>query len=149
MTVLPQRKRNRLEQYDYQENGAYFITACAKEKKAIFGQVVENTEDASVFVRLSPLGKTVEKYLLRIPQLQRSVIMPNHVHLLLLLENSEVSVPQIIQSWKILVTKEAGFSPWQRSYHDHVIRNQTDFGRIWTYIENNPARWNLDCLYVD
>ena len=91
----------------------------------------------------------MEKYLLRIPQLQRSVIMPNHVHLLLLLENSEVSVPQIIQSWKILVTKEAGFSPWQRSYHDHVIRNQTDFDRIWTYIENNPARWNLDCLYVD
>ena len=60
MTVLPQRKRTRLEQYDYQENGSYFITVCAKEKKAIFGQVVENTEDASVFVRLSPLGKTVE-----------------------------------------------------------------------------------------
>jgi len=30
---------------------------------------------------------------------------------------------------------------WQRSYYDHVIRNEHDYMEILQYIENNPIRW--------
>ncbi len=34
-----------------------------------------------------------------------------------------------------------GQSVFQRSYYDHIIRNQTDYNEIWEYIENNPLKW--------
>ena len=37
---------------------------------------------------------------------------------------------------------------WQTSFHDHIIRNQADYERIWLYIEVNPARWMDDCFYI-
>jgi len=37
---LPKRKTNRLQDYDYSHNGAYFVTICAKDNKHIFGRVV-------------------------------------------------------------------------------------------------------------
>ena len=38
---------------------------------------------------------------------------------------------------------------WQRSFHDHVIRNQKSYEKIWTYIENNPVKWEEDCFYCE
>ena len=146
--MLPSRKQNRLSGYNYAENGAYFITICTKDKEKLLGSVSEGTTFLSASVQLSPLGRLAEKYLLKIAQLDHYVIMPNHVHLILLLEQSSVSVPQIIRSWKTLVSKEAGFSPWQRSYYDHIIRNQRDYDRIRRYMEENPARWASDDYYI-
>jgi REP element-mobilizing transposase RayT len=37
-----------------------------------------------------------------------------------------------------------GYFNWQRGYYEHVIRDEEDFQRIVEYIQNNPARWNLD-----
>ena len=146
--MLPSRKQNRLSGYNYAENGAYFITICTKDKEKLLGSGSEGTTFLSASVQLSPLGRLAEKYLLKIAQLDHYVIMPNHVHLILLLEQSSVSVPQIIRSWKTLVSKEAGFSHWQRSYYDHIIRNQRDYDRIRRYMEENPARWASDDYYI-
>ena len=33
---------------------------------------------------------------------------------------------------------------WQRSYHEHVIRNEKDYQEIWNYIEGNPSKWAED-----
>ena len=38
---------------------------------------------------------------------------------------------------------------WQRGYYDHIVRRENDFLRIWTYIDNNPLRWELDCYYTE
>ena len=57
------------------------------------------------------------------------------------------SVVNIIRSIKILTTKEIGYSIFQRSYHDHIIRNEKDYTEIYQYIENNPARWAEDRYY--
>ena len=38
---------------------------------------------------------------------------------------------------------------WQRGYYDHIVRSENDFLRIWTYIDNNPLRWELDCYYTE
>ena len=38
---------------------------------------------------------------------------------------------------------------WQKSYYDHVIRNQRDYDEIWEYIENNPVKWEEDRFYEE
>jgi hypothetical protein len=38
---------------------------------------------------------------------------------------------------------------WQTSFHDHIIRNQHDYQRIWEYIDTNPQKWQEDCFYSD
>lgn len=37
---------------------------------------------------------------------------------------------------------------WQRSFYDHIIRNDIDYVRIAEYIENNPAKWEEDRYYT-
>lgn len=46
------------------------------------------------------------------------------------------------------VTKQVGHPVWQKSYHDHVIRNDKDYQEIWNYINSNPGKWSNDKLYA-
>lgn len=50
-------------------------------------------------------------------------------------------IANIVRSIKVLVSKEIGEPIFQRSYYDHVIRNQQDYNEVWEYIENNPRKW--------
>jgi len=52
-----------------------------------------------------------------------------------------------INALKGLATKEAGVPLWQRSFHEHVVRDEKDYLRIWQYIENNPHNWHNDEYY--
>ena len=92
---------------------------------------------------------TVEKY----------VIMPNHIHILLAVDMEEngtprasspttAVVPRFVAALKRFSNQEAGNNIFQRSYHDHIIRGQQDYLKIWEYMENNPKKWELDCFYV-
>ena len=82
------------------------------------------------------------------------VIMPNHVHMILFIDRSTeqgVSAPtlsHVVQQMKGHVTKCIGKAVWQSRFYDHVIRNVQDYREIWTYIENNPAKWLEDRYYV-
>ena len=60
---------------------------------------------------------------------------------------AEARVPSLIRSWKTLVSKELGFGIWQKSYYDHVIRNEPDYITKAQYIDNNPAKWLEDKYY--
>ena len=80
--------------------------------------------------------------------------MPNHIHLIVQIDGGRTwasaptkSIPSIVRSLKTLTTKEIGESIFQRSYHDHIIRNEKDYREIWEYIENNPRKWMLDRYY--
>ena len=61
---------------------------------------------------------------------------------------SAPSVSQMVQMMKGAVTKSLGYSIWQKSFHDRIIRDDTEYLRIWEYIENNPAKWREDCYYT-
>jgi len=56
---------------------------------------------------------------------------------------------QIVRNLKSYVTRMAGFSPWQKSFHDHIIRDETEYHRIWKYIDDNPTLWTEDLYYVN
>ena len=59
------------------------------------------------------------------------------------------TLPTIIGQMKRAVTKRAGLPIWQKGYHDHVVRSDADYLRIWSYIDTNPAKWREDCYFTE
>ena len=60
---------------------------------------------------------------------------------------SPQSLSQRIRIFKARVTRAAGRPLFQRSFYDHVIRNEADYLRIATYIQTNPQKWATDRFY--
>ena len=84
----PVRKQNRLKDYDYAQNGVYFVTICTKDKQKILCDIVGGGALDAPQIKLSTIGKIVDKYIQstnNIPEIavHKYVIMPNHIHLLL------------------------------------------------------------------
>ncbi len=102
-------------------------------------------------IRLSEYGKLVENAIKNIPEhyeeisVDKFCIMPDHVHLLISSTNGRmISAPtmsRVIGQMKRWVSKEAKISFWQKSYFDHIIRNDHDYAEIWEYIDHNPQMW--------
>ncbi len=142
--ALPQRKHNRLENFDYSQNDAYFITICVKDRKRILCDIVG--DDAHIVPK--KYGTIIEKYILNVPEIEKYVIMPDHIHMIIRIDNGTMlassptnRISNIVRSLKILTTKEIGAPIFQRSYYDHIIRNEQDYNETWEYIENNPKKW--------
>ena len=55
----------------------------------------------------------------------------------------------LISTIKRFTNKKCGTQLWQRSYHDHVIRNDSDYLEIWNYIDGNPTKWTEDRYYTE
>ncbi|MEG1993811.1 MAG: transposase [Oscillospiraceae bacterium] len=153
---LPRRKPNRLKNYDYSQNCAYFITICVKERHELLCQIVGGDAHIDPCVQLSEYGMVADKYIRGVTGIDKYVIMPNHIHMIICVYGGDgtmrassptQSISQLIKSFKILVTKQIGFSLWQRSFHDHIIRSQQEYQKIWEYIDTNPLKWADDCFY--
>ena len=117
-------------------------------------------------MKLSKYGEIIRTFIENIANENHAVlvphyvIMPNHFHLILVVEMQNTSgspwaatptktlIPKIINALKGLSSKKAGFSLWQRSFHDHIIRDEETYNRIAEYIEHNPAMWADDCYYA-
>ena len=154
---VPKRKPNRLPEFDYSTPGAYFITICTQNRKNLFWEDV----GASIArPQLTQWGQIAEKAISQIPKhypaisVDRYVVMPNHIHLLLQINTDTNGRPMVaptisivVQQLKGVITKQIGHSVWQKFFHDHVIRNEQDYLKIWEYIDNNPAKWEEDCFY--
>ena len=160
---LPKRKPNRLSSYDYDREGAYFITICTQDRKCMLSKIVGDDALGVPENRLTDMGKIVDKYIRSGNQMDRItvvkyVIMPNHIHVLLTVDMNSGTprasspttavIPRFVASLKRFSNQEIGENIFQRSFHDHVIRNQQDYLKIWEYIDNNPKQWELDCFYV-
>ena len=158
----PPRKKLRLPDYDYSQSGAYFITVCTKDKQCLLSTIVGADAYIGPQVRLTKIGKIAEKFLRSIPGIGEYVIMPNHIHMMLYISAPNATdgpmwasaptganVSKLVRSWKTLVSKEVGCSIWQRSYYDHIIRDEQDLILRLQYIAQNPAKWYDDDYYTD
>ena len=159
---LLKRKQNRLTHYDYSTPNAYFITVCTDKRKNLFWKDVGAIIDRPENVPLSHLGMIVRQSIIDIPKhypmisVDHSVIMPNHLHLLLQI-NADAdgrsliapTISTVVRLMKGTVSEQAGFSVWQKGFYDHIIRNENDYQEIWKYIEGNPGKWAEDKLYKD
>ena len=155
--ILPVRKNLRLREFDYSTPGAYFVTICAFDRRMIFGSVVDGQ------VHPSTAGELAIGCWHEIPsqwpgvELDALVVMPNHIHAILLFIEGDVKVPSLgrVMHWyKAKVTKavrrvrkDPVLTIWQEKFHDHVVRDEPDLERIRAYIELNPGRWSEDEYY--
>lgn len=153
----PVRKRNRLTDFDYSYVGEYFITICTKDKQNFFWK--SNTEGLAESKNykefLTELGKAVDCEITNIAAIypdrvcvDKYVIMPDHVHLLIVILGTmpnditqSPSVPQIVNQFKRAVTiKTQVRGIWQKGYYDHIIRGEKDYNETWDYIDANPRK---------
>ncbi len=211
---------NRLRGWNYAQSGHYFITIVTYGRKHLFGKIVDGQ------MILNPIGEIVNAEFLKSFELRKElylggyVIMPNHIHAILILDKEE-SVKEDAQTSaygiaqrepKSISSFVAGFKSssinriddwidavnaqnrnggnvgggnvddgnvdggnvdggnvethgraslprlhgikkfnknnplWQNNYHDHIIRNETEYRRISEYIVNNPLKWDKDTL---
>ncbi|MBQ8237742.1 MAG: transposase [Oscillospiraceae bacterium] len=161
--ALPKRKPNRLVNYDYSSNGAYFVTICTHQRSKILGDIVGDGLPV-----LKRCGIIAEEIIRMIPEkypcvkVDKFVVMPNHIHTILLFMNEigtgnpSSTLGNVIGWYKYQVTKRINDGReyqkervFQRSYHDHIIRGEMDYRKIWEYIDTNPIRWAEDCFYVE
>ena len=166
----PVRKHNRLNQYDYSQNGAYFITICTENRKCILSSIVGGGVLDAPATRLTGYGSVIDQQIRDMNhqypdvQTEKYVIMPNHLHLLIRISKdwklvqsgpsgtpapTNAIIPAYVSTLKRLCNREFGKNIWQRSYHDHIIRTDSDYEMIWEYIDTNPARWETDCFYTE
>jgi len=160
---LPTRKNIRLNNYDYSSAGYYFITVCVKDKHVVLGKVVGDAVHSVPKVDLSEYGNIVQQILENggapCIKLEKYIIMPNHIHMILIVSHVEKwdavdsvpyksLIPTFVRALKTMASKQIGFSIWQRSYHDHIIRDEDEYRRIWQYIDENPARWTEDGYFI-
>jgi REP element-mobilizing transposase RayT len=159
------RRSIRLKGYDYSRAGAYFITLCIQQRECLLGEVADR------ILRHNDAGRMVERWWKELAHkfpglsLDESVVMPNHLHGILFLQQrqeaqlSEVSSPSLgsIMDWFKTMTmneyirgvKEYGWKSfprrfWQRGYFDRVIRDQNELQAIREYIRLNPSQWPQD-----
>ena len=159
METLENRKKLRLENYDYKSYGAYFLTVCTTDKKHILGKIVGGDAHIAPHIELSAYGITVKKYIKNIKGIDVYTIMPNHIHLIIRVgfdsdgtmwaSSPTQGIPQLIKSFKIMVSKECGKTIFQRSYYDHIIRDEKDYMEKQDYILTNPSKWAGDEYYSD
>ena len=161
---LPQRKHPRLRSYDYGSAGAYFITICTHHRKCLLSHIVGRGLAPAETV-YTQLGEIAKEQLLQLEnrfptmKIDAYVIMPNHIHAILRLEETAGASPRptvtdIVCAYKSLTTracKQASHIEklFQTSFYEHVIRGQADYNEIAEYIQNNPKQWELDKLYAE
>lgn len=155
MTYVPlihNRQSTRLRGYDYSRAGAYFITLCAWERSALFGDIVNDG------VELSIPGTIVRDEWLRSAQircelkLDTFVVMPNHLHAVVWLGHKPTrALGALVAGFKAATTRTineamgtVGHPVWQRNYHDRIIRDDRELNRIHQYILDNPLKWAQD-----
>ncbi|GAB4457170.1 MAG: transposase [Anaerolineales bacterium] len=169
------RRSIRLKEYDYTQNGAYFVTIVTHQREHLFGRVVNGV------MRLNEWGEIARREWFKTAELRpyvalfedEFVVMPNHTHGIIwnvgaLRRNARTgagaaderphvdagSLGAIVRAYKSAVTyainaarETRGMVVWQRNYYEHIIRNEADLNRIRNYIINNPLKWADDNLY--
>lgn len=160
------RKQNRIPEYDYSQNGAYFITVCTQDRRKVLSRIsVVGTPvlgcPQAPHLELLPYGQVAERYIRQIDafydhlSVDKYVIMPDHIHFLISTHEQDghprtgvptkrtSTIARFVGTFKRFCNREYGENIWQTRYYDHVIRNQRDYDEIWEYIENNPRKWML------
>ena len=171
------RRSVRLRGYDYRQAGVYFVTVCTHRKIKAFGSISEGemiTNDLGCVV--SNEWRHIAEARANV-QLDLYVVMPNHLHGIIIIDDrlerdsyrfdkafnrnqsgtlQAGSLGAIVGHFKAAVSRRAKRANvgcqrkiWQRSYYEHIIRNEKSLNEIRRYIIDNPERWSEDTLYVE
>ena len=140
------------------------MTICVKERKQLLGKIVGQGL-APAECRLTKYGKIVSEQIKLLEtryegiKIDTYVVMPNHIHIIIYNYNMAAgarpcpTISDIICTLKSISTrlsrKEGLIEKhlFQSSLHDHIIRDDEDYNKIWEYIDTNILKWEQDCFY--
>jgi len=126
-------KNIRLKDYDYSQNGYYFVTICTNYRQPYLAKFSNEIQGA--IERLNEIdGIKVDYY----------TILPSHIHLILILNECKSHLGEIIRRFKASISKKAKIKLWQPNYYEHVIRNEQALFKIRGYIKNNPLKGKIE-----
>ena len=167
---LKKRKPTRLKDFDYGTTGAYFVTVCTENRKPILSDIInpvgEGLAPPEYSVKLTSCGEIAKEQLKllenRFPNvsIENFVIMPNHIHAIIFLHEKtggaspSPTLNDVICVFKSLTARickqRFGIEKiFQRSFHDHIIRDREDYEKHVKYICENPMNWYFDELYEE
>ncbi|MCI8346044.1 MAG: transposase [Clostridia bacterium] len=140
--------------------GYYFITICTKGRKCILSKIQYNNDwnikckNKYCTLILTEQGEIANRSIENIKLIYRNIeikeyiIMPNHIHILLeIKDTSDNTISNIVRNLKSDISKKVGESIWQKSFYEHLIRDEKEYIQIKDYIRNNPFNWNKDKYY--
>jgi putative transposase len=166
------RRSIRLPEYDYSEEGAYYVTICVQDRLCLLGKIADGKMELSQFGRI--IDECWQWLFKRYSYLHCDayVIMPNHLHAIMMItdqtcrggsrtaptecrqddvDRKRKPLGRLIGAFKTVSTKQInvlrktpGQVFWQRNYYEHVIRNDKSGGKIRQYIYENPLFWEHD-----
>ncbi len=160
---LKKRKHPRLNNYNYNSSGAYFVTICTHNRRCTLSRIVGRGL-APAEIEYSEYGKIAEQQLLSLEhryacmKIDQYVIMPNHIHVVFVIDNTAAgasprpTIMDIVCTYKSLTTIKCKKTKpidklFQTSFYEHIIRNRNDYEEIIKYIYENPTKWYYDELY--
>ena len=157
------RKTVRLRDYDYNTPGFYFITLCTHNKEKLLCEITDESNWNTVQIHYTPYGQIAIKQLQDMREfyndiyLEKYVVMPNHIHLLLQVKNmgntpnsmQNSRLSQFVGTFKRFCNRQYGRNIWQSRSYDHVIRGDEDYRTIWEYIDNNARKWKDDQFWSE
>ena len=110
---LQTRKPNRLKNYDYSQNGAYFITICTKDRKEILSQVIVGEGLAPPVLKLLPFGECIKEQINNLEIRYENVKIDNHVHVghNLRIEKNAVITAQVTLCGSAVIEEGAWIAP--------------------------------------
>lgn len=168
------RRSIRLKDYDYTQNGAYFVTICTHERLYLFGDVVDGAMVANAWGEI--VTEEWEQTAITRPNVESDafVVMPNHVHGVIVITESvgaqciaplppkrgatpnnvpANSLGAIVRAFKSAVTRRINRLPdapghpiWQRNYYEHILRSEESLNQIRAYVASNPVKWAEDSM---
>ena len=169
---LVQRKLHRLKNWDYSQNGYYFITVCTQNRCNILTADNTISSVSNVFTPTA-IGNIVLSAWQRMSEIDGNIktdgfcIMPNHIHGIVVIENQPPmendaerrgrrSLHDLVRGFKSATTREYNkFVPeqmrntlWQKSFYDEIIKSEKMLQEIRQYIDENPRKWQEDELYT-
>ena len=173
MTEIRNRKRNRMIDFDYCSDNLYFVTSCTNDKVCCFGEI---DDGGMILNELGEIAEGQWQWLInKYPYLisHAFVVMPNHIHGVLEINREMIcndtmgrtgrdlslqsqqkikSLSELMGAYKTTTSKKIHLLGhddfiWQRSFHDHIIRNTKYYDKITQYIATNPENWADDKFY--
>ncbi len=171
---MRERKRNRKPGFDYSSSNIYFVTTCTKDKECFFGSITDGKllkTDAGGVVEKQWYWLFKRYWYIKS---HAFVLMPNHIHGILEINlglfpglvgtGRDLSLPELDSNYKIKSLSElmGAFKTtsskkirllgienfaWQRSFHDHIIKDEQVYYQIKNYIKTNPQNWASDALF--
>jgi putative transposase len=135
---LISRKRIRLAESLYTGRYRYFITICCHRRQLFFSR----PHNASRVIDFLCKASSQMNY-----ALHAWCVMPDHIHILVEGTQESCELVAFVRKFKQATAYSfkvtCGKQLWQRSFYDHVLRQQDELGLVAQYIWMNPVRKGL------